>query len=1007
MQHLVNQVRERALYIVFVIVSYLFLASCQIETPTATQTPVVTPLRTRPTPTLQATATLPFPEQPVRTYAHGELLPDMRVPIQRSERGEGGWYVIIGTKEGWAQFLSQMGQPTEIWEPVSWDQEILVGALLGVRSGRGHAITITEMDVEGMAARATVSIVSPQADQSPSSWVAYPFHFVRVSRQELLLGPVTFEFVSAESGDLAPPGQMLISHMADMVDLNILWLPGEEATYPTPTPPPSTSTPVPLMTPTPVPNLQLNGTVLEVISDALTLRLLPAEGNWTYVDLMEATSILFADGQPATLAQLLPGTTISVLGYEGEGGTMRAAHVDVLRLPPSLGAFATYRPRDTSLSTLYDGYALPLSADSISSTHPLTQTFSPTQTRVLTQSGFVVSTARYPSFATLYTDARYVAYPAFISADSVLHSSGELFDRVLHSTERAHLLPELRMLDQEMYDLSWSQYEAMRNSTTLAAQRIAVTALRNAAYFAVPLSLLDPAFTVPTVISPVVHAELSLITASKGITISPLLDLPGIPGNEKAHIDYAQFAPAEHYVHDPALARYFQALNWHHTVAFRPTQREEMLSAALIAYTLYTHPTPRVLWQRIYDATSFFHGQDASFTPLQYGNLIALIWGEGVEIGMLADQEGMDALVQAAQSSPLPENPIWTFWDRDGLADRSWRFLGSPFRIDAYIFQQTTGERVGDDENRRTLPSIVDLATALGSLESYRVADQVGETAYANYLDRVGKVRNELSALQPSHWTADLYWNWLYTYRDMLQEKTPSYPEWTRTTAWKRKELQTVFGSWTDTRHDIAARGATTSGQGEAGERTSPSEPIAAAPWGYVEPQPAAYGRLAAAARLLIDGLEDRMMLTNADRAALLELENWLIFMQDVARRELTGQVLSAEEYQRLGQYASWLQALDLAAVDGGTLRGDTVPVLVRAAEDGTEQLIQATGWVDEIYVVVERDRKRYLARGGVYSYYEFIRPLEDALTDTSWQEMLIAVEQPTRPVWVQDFIPE
>ena len=46
-----------------------------------------------------------------------------------------GWYVVIGTAEGWAQFLSEMGQPAEIWEPVQWQDEILVGALLAASTG--------------------------------------------------------------------------------------------------------------------------------------------------------------------------------------------------------------------------------------------------------------------------------------------------------------------------------------------------------------------------------------------------------------------------------------------------------------------------------------------------------------------------------------------------------------------------------------------------------------------------------------------------------------------------------------------------------------------------------------------------------------------------------------------------------------------------------------------------------------------------------------------------------
>ena len=112
------------------------------------------------------------------------------------------------------------------------------------------------------------------------------------------------------------------------------------------------------------------------------------------------------------------------------------------------------------------------------------------------------------TFAELYTDPRAISYPVFISADSILHLSRLVFDGVLRTTEQDYLSPELAMLEQEMFDLSWAQYEELlRLTVTPQQQRMKDTALRNASYFAVALSLLDPSFTPPDVISPVVSAE--------------------------------------------------------------------------------------------------------------------------------------------------------------------------------------------------------------------------------------------------------------------------------------------------------------------------------------------------------------------------------------------------------------------------------------------------------------------------------------------------------------------
>jgi hypothetical protein len=46
------------------------------------------------------------------------------------------------------------------------------------------------------------------------------------------------------------------------------------------------------------------------------------------------------------------------------------------------------------------------------------------------------------------------------------------------------------------------------------------------------------------------------------------------------------------------------------------------------------------------------------------------------------------------------------------------------------------------------------------------------------------------------------------------------------------------------------------------------------------------------------------------------------------------------------------------------------------------------------------------LAVGGVYSYYEFLQPMSDRLTDEAWRAMLDAGTQPDRPGWEQPFMP-
>jgi hypothetical protein len=66
-------------------------------------------------------------------------------------------------------------------------------------------------------------------------------------------------------------------------------------------------------------------------------------------------------------------------------------------------------------------------------------------------------------------------------------------------------------------------------------------------------------------------------------------------------------------------------------------------------------------------------------------------------------------------------------------------------------------------------------------------------------------------------------------------------------------------------------------------------------------------------------------------------------------------------------------------------------------------------GRINEIHVVVpliEDDGRILLqvAKGGIFSYYEFPHPAEDRLTDARWRQMLDEAEAPEPPVWIDSF---
>jgi hypothetical protein len=67
--------------------------------------------------------------------------------------------------------------------------------------------------------------------------------------------------------------------------------------------------------------------------------------------------------------------------------------------------------------------------------------------------------------------------------------------------------------------------------------------------------------------------------------------------------------------------------------------------------------------------------------------------------------------------------------------------------------------------------------------------------------------------------------------------------------------------------------------------------------------------------------------------------------------------------------------------------------------------LEEATGNIFTIYALVPVDGKLQLARGGVYSWYEFPWPADNRLTDKQWQEMQTNSDTARMSDWAKSYI--
>jgi hypothetical protein len=139
--------------------------------------------------------------------------------------------------------------------------------------------------------------------------------------------------------------------------------------------------------------------------------------------------------------------------------------------------------------------------------------------------------------------------------------------------------------------------------------------------------------------------------------------------------------------------------------------------------------------------------------------------------------------------------------------------------------------------------------------------------------------------------------------------------------------------------------------------------------------------------------------------------------LKNISEKELNGTALTADDYDFIKTYGGqlehlWLEVnknepefLEYHSSAQNFLNDNPSALVADVATDPNGQVLEeGTGYVSEIYVVVPIEGKLRIAKGGIYSYYEFPWPLSDRLTDRKWKDLLDQNKAPKLPDWTDSF---
>jgi hypothetical protein len=696
--------------------------------------------------------------------------------------------------------------------------------------------------------------------------------------------------------------------------------------------------------------------------------------------------------------------------------------------------FATYEEVAVNISPKVPAYSVSQNLSNVTNASDFS--FSGPAKNLLVKNAFVVKPAYHNEFFPLYESNRYSYTPNFITTDSMLHNYHLMFDFLLKQLEEQKLAAELKQLNASMLSESLSQYNSLKGTEWENAAK------RNVGFFAVGSKLLDPSVNVPSIVANEVNQELALIEAHQGIEKSPVMN---IGGGQDAMIDtpqgpqplealkedYSQYIPRGHYDKTEQLKAYFKSMMWYGRLTFRMKNDDEVKSALLITLALNKENNQNS-WNKIYEPVNFFVGKSDDITYYQFKDLAEKVYGADATIqSVLSDKSKLVSFIDETKTLEPPQINSMPIFQASIQADREkeikgFRFMGQRFTIDASIFQRLVYREVGDKtkscqafkpeetgcfSGARCLPKGLDIPATMGSNEAKNILSGMGETQYACYSENMSKMNEYVSGLNTEIWTQNLYWGWLYQLRPLLDEKSSGYPTFMQNTAWLRKDLNTFLGSWSQLKHDTILYAKEVYAELGAGGPEKKDDR------GYVEPNPYVYARLASLLKMTNKGLEMRGLLTASMKDNLSKMEQLAMSLKTISEKELNNEKLIDEEYELIRSYGGqlehfWLEVnKDEPAFKESTSQRDYLhenpaAIVADVATDPNGQVLEeGTGKIFEIYVVVPIDGKLRIAKGGVYSYYEFTWPMSDRLTDKKWRELLNSSQAPDLPSWTNAFV--
>jgi len=609
----------------------------------------------------------------------------------------------------------------------------------------------------------------------------------------------------------------------------------------------------------------------------------------------------------------------------------------------------------------------------------------------------------------IYEENDYRAMPSFVTTDLFLQAFHLYISYALKALEAKKFIPALN-------DLTYSLYNAAMEQSKSKNEEIAQIAEYNAAFYAVPYTLLTgKSLKVPAKYQDGYAHEVKMSKeANADGAVSKLLSVgyDGDPSNDVI-MQYSLFKPRGHYTRKPQMEAYFRAMMWlQKAYSCRDKNlhlKQNIFTAALLNTAKSSKGKPLIdVYASIFEPTAVLVGEPNNLSVMDIADIL-----EDEKIKdlptALSDEsvKKVDGMLTAlAKRIIIKPNLLTSCLDKIN-------FMPQRYVIDAEVLQDMADTSFNAP---RAFPKGLDVFSAFGSTTASDVLDNFykEKNKWVMYPAEMGKLQKKFSNFDG--WDKSAYNKWIEALLT-LQKGDKSYPVFMNTKAWDYKNLNTSLASWAELKHDfiLYTEQPLSAESGECGEYL-PKPDVEV---GYVEPNIMFWNKLDELIKLTDNTLAKHNLLDAGLKGKSGELRKFFTFLIDVSKKESAKQPLTLAEYQTIKGIGGAVENFTLTTLDPDltptewySVRGPDRSIAVVAdvytrnipGDPKNGVLHVATGKANEIYVVVEINGYLYLTRGATFSYYEFVMPEGTRLTDVEWQK--IEDNKSKRPP-IQDWMKE